>query len=135
MAPVRWIHMGQISGHRPSFRRSRSLFIREAVRTPIPISGGRRAPRIRGRALARYPRAMGQGREEITRVLKAAAAGGRQAAQALLPLVYQDLKALARARLRRLRKGETITTPDLVHDSWLRLVAAGAPGWESRRHF
>ena len=79
--------------------------------------------------------AMGHGREEITRVLKAAAAGDRQAAQALLPLVYEDLKDLARARLRRMRKGETVTTTDLVHDSWLRLVAAGDPGWESRRHF
>src|SRR5262245_22529580 len=78
---------------------------------------------------------MAQGREEIARILLAAAKGDRQAAQELLPLVYEDLKDLARARLRRLRKGETITTTDLVHDSWLRIMGAGDPGWESRRHF
>jgi RNA polymerase sigma factor (TIGR02999 family) len=78
---------------------------------------------------------MGPAREEITRVLKAAAEGDRSAAEELLPLVYEDLKDLARSRLRRQRRGETITTTDLVHDSWLRLLAAGDPGWESRRHF
>jgi len=78
---------------------------------------------------------MGQGREEIARILQAAAGGDRQAAKDLLPLVYEDLKDLARARLRLLRKGETITTTDLVHDSWLRIIGAGDPGWESRRHF
>jgi RNA polymerase sigma factor (TIGR02999 family) len=78
---------------------------------------------------------MGRGKEEITRVLLAAGAGDREAAQELLPLVYDELKDLARARLGRLRRGETITTTDLVHDAWLRLIGAGDPGWESRRHF
>jgi RNA polymerase sigma factor (TIGR02999 family) len=78
---------------------------------------------------------MSGGRAEITTILRAAAAGDRQAASDLLPLVYDDLKGLAHVRLRGLKRGETITTTDLVHDCWLRLVGQGDPGWESRRHF
>lgn len=78
---------------------------------------------------------MSGGRAEITTILRAAAAGDRQAARDLLPLVYDDLKGLAHVRLRGLKRGETITTTDLVHDCWLRLVGQGDPGWESRRHF
>jgi hypothetical protein len=59
-APVRWIHMEQIPGYRPSFRRSRSPFIREGLRTPVTISGGGRAdPRIRVGGRGRYPRGNG----------------------------------------------------------------------------
>ncbi len=79
---------------------------------------------------------MGRGAEQaIAEALHAAARGDRQAARDLLPLVYEDLKGLAHGRLKRLRKGETITSTDLVHESWLRLVARGDPGWEGRRHF
>jgi RNA polymerase sigma factor (TIGR02999 family) len=78
---------------------------------------------------------MGRGTDAITETLHAAARGDRQAAQDLLPLVYEDLKDLAHGRLKRLRKGETITSTDLVHESWLRLVGRGDPGWEGRRHF
>jgi RNA polymerase sigma factor (TIGR02999 family) len=72
---------------------------------------------------------------EITRLLAAAGEGDRQAARELLPLVYEDLRGLARSRLRKQRRGETITTTDLVHEAWLRLVSQGDPGWEGRRHF
>ena len=71
----------------------------------------------------------------IAATLAAAARGDRQAAQDLLPLVYEDLKGVAHGRMRGLRRGETITTTDLVHESWLRLIARGDPGWDGRRHF
>lgn len=75
------------------------------------------------------------GTNELGTVLRRAAAGDRQAAKELLPLVYGDLKGLAHARLARVQKGHTIQTTDLVHESWLRLVENGDPGWEGRRHF
>ena len=68
-------------------------------------------------------------------MLVAAGKGDRQAARDLLPLVYDDLRGLAHNRLRALKQGQTITTTDLVHESWLRLISSGDPGWESRRHF
>lgn len=75
------------------------------------------------------------GTNELGAVLRRAAAGDRQAAQELLPLVYGDLKSLAHARLARYKRDQTLQTTDLVHECWLRLIQQGDPGWEGRRHF
>src|SRR5262245_18702659 len=71
--------------------------------------------------------------EEIRRVLDAAAAGDGAADRSLFELLYEDLKDLAHAR-RGARK-DSLTTTELVHESWLRLRGDGVVRWESRRHF
>jgi RNA polymerase sigma factor (TIGR02999 family) len=73
--------------------------------------------------------------EAITRVLQAAAAGNAQAAQDLLPMVYDELRSLARARLRKLIPGQTLQPTALVHEAYLRLVGGEDPGWDGRGHF
>ncbi|MCG3131605.1 MAG: hypothetical protein FLDDKLPJ_02409 [Phycisphaerae bacterium] len=71
----------------------------------------------------------------ITVLLNAAAAGNSQAAAELLPLMYDELKTLARSRLGRLPAGNTLQPTALVHEVYLRLVGPSDPGWENRAHF
>ncbi len=59
---------------------------------------------------------------EITRLLAAAAHGDRQAAADLLPLVYDELRQLAAARMALERPGHTLDATALVHEAFLRLV-------------
>jgi len=73
-------------------------------------------------------------REQVTEALAAMARGDADAAERLLPLVYAELKALARARMARERPGQTLQPTALVHEAYLRLVGDGAR-WESRAHF
>jgi len=73
--------------------------------------------------------------EHLTRVLTAAGSGDRQAASELLPLVYDALRTLARARLAHAPYGLTIQPTALVHEAYLKLVGKGDPGWEGRAHF
>lgn len=72
---------------------------------------------------------------EITRMLHAAAGGDREAAAALLPRVYGELRALAAARLRRAPPGQTLQATALVHEAYLALVGGQDPGWSGRGHF
>ncbi len=73
-------------------------------------------------------------REQVTEVLAAMARGEADAAERLLPLVYSELKVLARARMARERPGQTLQPTALVHEAYLRLVGEGAR-WENRAHF
>jgi RNA polymerase sigma factor (TIGR02999 family) len=72
---------------------------------------------------------------EITRLLCAMRPGETERASQLLPLVYDELRALARAQMAR-EKGRTLQATELVHEAWLR-VAGGSqdPGWSGRAHF
>src|SRR3954469_17325367 len=70
---------------------------------------------------------------DITRLLDAAAAGDRGAAGDLLPLVYDELRRLAAARMAREAPGQTLDATALVHEAYLRLV--GDQKFENRRHF
>src|SRR5262245_48746994 len=75
---------------------------------------------------------------EVTRILQAIDGGDRQAADCLLPLVYDELRRLAAARLAREAPGQTLQATALVHEAYLRLVGAGPPDdlrWDGRRHF
>jgi DNA-directed RNA polymerase specialized sigma24 family protein len=73
---------------------------------------------------------------DITRLLGAAAAGDRQAAADLLPLVYDELRKLAAARMASEAPGQTLEATALVHEAYLRLIGpADAPRWEGRSHF
>lgn len=54
---------------------------------------------------------------------------------ALMPLVYDDLKHVARAQLRRLRPGQTLNTTGLVNDSYAKLKSSASLDWTDRQHF
>jgi RNA polymerase sigma factor (TIGR02999 family) len=71
---------------------------------------------------------------EVTRILQAASLGDKVAADRLLPLVYDELRALAAGVLRGQRKGHTLEPTALVHEAYLKLVDQTAP-WEGRSHF
>ena len=60
---------------------------------------------------------------------------GRRSADELLPLVYEELRVLARSRLARERPGQTLQPTALVHEAWMRLVGDEDPGWNGRGHF
>jgi RNA polymerase sigma factor (TIGR02999 family) len=73
---------------------------------------------------------------EVTRVLTAIEQGDPHAAEQLLPLVYQELRALAAQRLAQEQPGQTLQATALVHEAYLRLVEADrAAHWNSRAHF
>src|SRR6185369_13619294 len=72
---------------------------------------------------------------DVTSLLDAAAVGDRRAAADLLPLVYNELRQLAAARLAAEPSGQTLQPTALVHEAYLRLVGAGDRGWDSRGHF
>ncbi len=62
---------------------------------------------------------------DVTRLLDAAAAGDRQAAADLLPLVYDELRKLAAARMAAEVPGHTLDATALVNEAWLKLNAVG----------
>ncbi len=71
----------------------------------------------------------------LTRVLAAAGAGDRAAAAELLPLVYVELRDLARALMARVPPGNTLQATALVHEAFMRVVGDADPGWDSKGHF
>lgn len=73
--------------------------------------------------------------DDVTRILAELAAGQPAAAADLLPLVYDELRRLARAQMARLRPGETLQPTALVHEAYLDLVGRADPGWNGRGHF
>jgi RNA polymerase sigma factor (TIGR02999 family) len=75
---------------------------------------------------------------DVTQILNAIEAGEPQAAERLLPLVYNELRRLAAAKLAHEKPGQTLEATALVHEAYVRLVgpAAGSPPqWNSRGHF
>ncbi len=73
---------------------------------------------------------------EVTRILAAIDAGDAHAAGQLLPLVYDELRKLAAARLAREAPGNTLDATALVHEAYVRLVGpADTDRWENRGHF
>lgn len=71
----------------------------------------------------------------VTQVLRDATGGNVEAAQDLLPLVYEELRSLARARLKKFPPGQTMQATALVHEAYLRIVGSEDPGWDNRGHF
>jgi RNA polymerase sigma factor (TIGR02999 family) len=72
----------------------------------------------------------------VTQILSAIECGDPQAADQLLPLVYDELRALAASRMAREAPGQTLQATALVHEAYLRLVdQERAPHWNSRGHF
>jgi RNA polymerase sigma factor (TIGR02999 family) len=71
----------------------------------------------------------------ITRMLTAVSEGDPGAADALLPLVYDALRKLARSKMHNATPGHTLQPTALVHEAYLRVVGSADPGWNSRGHF
>jgi RNA polymerase sigma factor (TIGR02999 family) len=78
---------------------------------------------------------MNQPPENLTQILAAAGAGDPQAAEKLLPLVYQELRRLAASKMSHEKPGQTLQPTALVHEAWLRLGADHQPAWQNRVHF
>jgi RNA polymerase sigma factor (TIGR02999 family) len=72
---------------------------------------------------------------EVTAILRAAQEGDEDAPARLLPLVYAELRKLARARMARLPPGQTLQPTALVHEAYLRMLGKNAGKLDSRRHF
>ena len=71
----------------------------------------------------------------VTALLKEWSAGNKQAAEDLLPLVYDELRRLARSYMRREREGHTLQATALVHEAYVRLVGSEGIPWQNRAHF
>src|SRR5262245_29882211 len=82
---------------------------------------------------------------DVTRILSQIEEGDPQAAENLLPLVYDELRKLATAKMAQEQPGQTLQATALVHEAYVRLVGARQPcvekstanyaDWSSRSHF
>lgn len=72
---------------------------------------------------------------DVTQLLRQWTQGDEAAFDQLVPLVYQELRRIARLCLRRERAGHTMQTTTLVHEAYLRLIDAGRVRWQDRAHF
>ncbi len=72
---------------------------------------------------------------DVTQVLQAIGRGDGSASEDLLPLVYDELRRLAAARMAQEAAGQTLQPTALVHEAWLRMVKDGERSWQNRAHF
>jgi RNA polymerase sigma factor (TIGR02999 family) len=77
------------------------------------------------------PRIMSQ----VTLILQAIERGEKHSSEELIPLVYDELRRLAAARLAAEPAGQTLQPTALVHEAWMRLLGGQAQTWENRIHF
>jgi RNA polymerase sigma factor (TIGR02999 family) len=75
------------------------------------------------------------GRKDITRILREIGAGDKGAADRLIPLIYDDLRRLARHYIRNERPGHTLQPTALVHEAYMRLADLHGMHWQDRAHF
>lgn len=73
--------------------------------------------------------------EEVTQLLAAWSKGDRGALDKLMPMVYGELRRMARHYMRRQPAGHTLQTTALIHEAFIRLVDQKAKGWQDRAHF
>lgn len=72
---------------------------------------------------------------DVTRILNAIEQGDQEAADVLLPLVYQELRTLAAQKLSRELPGQTLQATALVHEAYIRLLGNESLNFENRNHF
>lgn len=72
---------------------------------------------------------------DVTQLLNAVDAGDSKAAEALLPLVYEELRRLADHKMAGERPNHTLQATALVHEAWLRLAGSNRQQWTGRAHF
>jgi RNA polymerase sigma factor (TIGR02999 family) len=78
---------------------------------------------------------MSEPSSQVSALLQKWSGGDPQAVEQLIPIVYNELRSLARYHLRRERDGHTLQTTALVHEVYLRLCSEHDPRWENRAHF
>ncbi len=105
--------------------------VRDALRPDHAVE----APAPNGHPVERFDPRSTAG--DVTRILAQATQGSAQAAEQLLPLVYDELRRLAIRKLAGEKPGQTLQATALVHEAYLRLVGNDdqAPQWDSRNHF
>jgi len=81
------------------------------------------------------PNTPGAADNQVTRVLERVQCGEPSAASELLPLVYDELRRLAAAKMAHERPDQTLQPTALVHEAWLRLVGNEKEKWNGRAHF
>lgn len=101
------------------------VVIRERRTRPFPLLT--RFSPARGLSIALMP--------DVTQLLNAIDAGDPKAADQLLPLVYEELRKLAAARMAQEKPGQTLQATALVHEAWLRLAGSDQQQWRGRSHF
>jgi RNA polymerase sigma factor (TIGR02999 family) len=72
---------------------------------------------------------------DLTLILQAVGRGDEKASEEFLPLVYEELRAMAAARMAREAAGHTLQPTALVHEAWLRLVGDSGRNWKGRAYF
>ncbi|HEY5914879.1 MAG TPA: sigma-70 family RNA polymerase sigma factor [Verrucomicrobiae bacterium] len=72
---------------------------------------------------------------DVTRILDRVHQGEAKAAEELLPLVYEELRKLAKAKMANEGPGQTLQPTALVHEAWLKLVGSDHQHWKGRGHF
>jgi len=72
---------------------------------------------------------------DVTRILDSIEQGDPKASEELLPLVYEELRKLAAARMAREAPGLTLQATALVHEAWLKLAGSNRQQWQGRAHF
>jgi len=78
---------------------------------------------------------MGSAPEQVTQVLDAVGAGDAQAAEKLLPLVYEELRRLAAVKMKDQPPEHTLQPTALVHEVYLRMLGSERQKWQNSRHF
>jgi RNA polymerase sigma factor (TIGR02999 family) len=73
--------------------------------------------------------------DEVTRLLQDWGSGDSQALEKLVPLIYNELRQMARKCLYRERPGHTLQTTALVHEAYLKLIDQKDTRWQNRAHF
>jgi RNA polymerase sigma factor (TIGR02999 family) len=72
---------------------------------------------------------------EVTQLLAAVNAGDPRASEQLLPLIYDEMRRLARSYMKRENEGQTLQATALVHEAYMRLVGGVNVSWDNRGHF
>lgn len=72
---------------------------------------------------------------DFAQLMNQADAGDAQASEAILPLVYRELRKIAAGQLAREPDGQTLQPTALVHEAWIRLSRGDSRSWQSREHF
>lgn len=72
---------------------------------------------------------------DVTQILNAIEQGDAQAADKLLPLIYEELRILAAQKISHEKPGQTLQATALVHEAYIRLVETESQNWNNRNHF